>query len=74
MRTSTLVLKNGINLPELRRLIAVESEVSQAVRLLGYDPDKQNLSVEACGIDRYAIRFGRGYIGVWDSRRKTFVD
>lgn len=74
MTTSTLVLKNGINMPELHRLIAVEAEVSKAVQAMGYDTDKQNLRVETCGVDRYAIHFGRGYVGVWDSRRKTFVD
>lgn len=74
MRTSTLIFQQGVTMQELRNVITVEAEVAQAVRLLGYDPDKQSLRVESCGVDRYLIHFGRSYVGVWDSRRKTFVD
>ena len=55
-------------------MIAVEQDVAHAVRELGYNPDKQSLTIEAVAYNRYSVHFGRSYVGIWDSQRKTFVD
>ncbi len=74
MRSSTLVVERGISVKGLLKWIAVEAEIVKAVRQLGYDPDKQDLTIEGYGLDRYIVHFGRSYVGVWDTNRKTFVD
>lgn len=74
MRASTLIVRQGISVSELLELMAVEDEVSKAVRELGYNPDKQSLTIEAVAYNRYSVHFGRSYVGIWDSQRKTFVD
>ena len=74
MRASTLIVKQGISIKELLVFMAVEDEVSKAVRELGYDPDKQQLTIEGVALNRYSVYFGRSYVGIWDSNRHTFVD
>lgn len=74
MRQSKLVLNQGATMKELQEAVTVESEVSAAVRELGYGPEKQNLTIEDCGLCRYVVRFGKRYVGILDSRRHTFVD
>ena len=74
MRASTLIVRQGISISELLELMAVEDEVSKAVRELGYDPEKQQLIIDPLSINRYSVFFGRSYVGVWDSQRHTFVD
>lgn len=74
MRASTLIVKQGISIKELLAFMAVEDEVSKAVRELGYDPDKQHLTIEGVALNRYSVYFGRSYVGIWDSNRHTFMD
>lgn len=74
MKQSILVFKRGATMNELREAIVVESEVAAAVRELGYDTEKQNLAIEDRGLCRYIVHFGKRYVGIWDSRRHTFVD
>ncbi len=74
MRASTLIVNQGISVKELLAFMSIESEISKAVRDLGYDPDKQQLTIEAVAINRYTVFFGRSLVGIWDSKRKTFVD
>lgn len=74
MKESTLVFNGQITMGGLQNMIAVEKDVAAAVRELGYNPDKQSLTIEAVAYNRYAVRFGRSYVGIWDGQRKTFVD
>lgn len=74
MRASTLIVQPGITVSGLLAYMAVEDEVSKAVRELGYDPDKQQLTIEGVALNRYSVHFGKSYVGIWDSQRKTFVD
>lgn len=54
--------------------MAVEKDVTKAVRELGYNPDKQSLTIEALSSGRCSVSFGKYWIGIWDTLRKTFVD
>lgn len=74
MTASTLVFNGQITANNILAMMAVEKDVTKAVRELGYDPEKQNLTIEDCGLCRYVVRFGKRYVGIWDSRRHTFVD
>lgn len=75
MKETTLLFNGQITADTLRKAVAVEKDIAAAVRELGYDPDKQSLTIEVIAIDRYAVRFGRkSYVGIWDGLRKTFVD
>lgn len=74
MKESTLIVNRGITAKELLKAITAESEIAAAVRELGYNPDKQSLTIEAVALNRYSVHFGRSYVGIWDSQRKTFVD
>ncbi len=74
MKESTLVFNGQITMRGLQDMIAVEQDVANAVRELGYNPDKQSLTIEAVAYNRYSVHFGRSYVGIWDSQRKTFVD
>lgn len=75
MRESVLIMQPGITLVALRKIIAVEDEVSEVVRSMGYDLSKQRLSIESAGKNRFIIGFGRGYIGLWAvSVRPSSID
>lgn len=75
MKDSTLVFEGQVTVERLRATIAAEREIAVAVRQLGYNPDKQRLVIEAIADDRYSVYFGgKSYVGIWDGRRKTFVD
>lgn len=74
MRESTLVFNGQITMGGLRSMISAEKDISAAVRQLGYNPDKQRLSIEAVAYNRYSVCFGKSYVGIWDGQRKTFVD
>ncbi len=74
MTASTLVFNGQISTSNILTMIAVEKDVTKAVRELGYNPDKQSLTIEALSGGRCSVRFGKYWIGIWDTLRKTFVD
>lgn len=74
MTASTLVFNGQITASNILTMIAVEKDVTKAVRELGYNPDKQSLTIEALSSGRCSVCFGKYWIGIWDTLRKTFVD
>lgn len=74
MKASTLVFNGQVTVGDILDMMAVEKDVTKAVRELGYNPDKQSLTIEALNSGRCSVRFGKHRIGIWDNLRKTFVD
>lgn len=74
MTASTLVFSGRITANNILAMMAIEKEVTKAVRELGYNPDKQSLTIEALSSGRCSVSFGKYWIGIWDTLRKTFVD
>lgn len=74
MTASTLVFSGKITARNILTMIAVEKDVTKAVRELGYNTDKQSLTIEALSGGRCSVCFGKYWIGIWDVLRKTFVD
>ncbi len=48
-------------------------EINEALKKLGYE-DGDRIRIRSAGIDRYELSKDGEAIGIWDSRRKTFVD
>lgn len=74
MTASTLVFSGKITTGNILTMIAIEKDVTKAVRELGYNTDKQSLTIEALSSGRCSVRFGKYWIGIWDVLHKTFVD
>lgn len=74
MTASTLIFNGRITTNNILAMMAVEKDVTKAVRELGYNTDKQGLTIEALSSGRCSVSFGKYWIGIWDTLRKTFVD
>lgn len=74
MTASTLIFNSLITANNILAMMAVEKDVTKAVRELGYNPDKQSLTIEALSSGRCSVGFGKYWIDIGDTLRKTFVD
>ena len=77
----TTTLWNGsINIPYEekeaflpQRAVSINGcEIVEAVRRLGYNAE--TISVLPCGCNSFEVLLSGKYFGVWDCKRKTFVD
>ncbi len=74
MRETTIVMKTPITLEAVKRVVEIEKEISKAVQLFGYNLEKHRLTIKPCVFKRYKVYMNGRYFGLWDIRRKTFVD
>ncbi len=74
MTQTTFKNVNPISIADYKKIIALEKEISEAVHLLGYNLEKHTLTVSATFFGRYKVLMDNKYFGIWDCRRKTFVD
>lgn len=74
MRETTIVMKKPITIEAVKRVVEIEKQISEAVQLFGYNLEKNRLTIKPCVFHRYMVYMNGRYFGLWDIRRKTFVD
>ena len=75
MQQTTVTMNRPLTIANLRRVVEVENEITKAISLLGYNPQKHKLTMQPCFCNtRYIIGMDGSYFGIWDVRRRTFVD
>ena len=52
----------------------IPAEIFKALKQLGYRIEKRTVTILNAGYQRYTVYLNENYFGIWDSRRKTFVD
>lgn len=76
MKQTTFIVDKPITVTDLQRVIEVEKQVTAALESLGYNLNKQAVTIKPCAFGRYIVCAGMhsARVGVWDADRKTFVD
>lgn len=74
MRQTTIITKKLLTVERAAQIVELEKEISSAVQQLGYNLENCTLRLEPCLFKRYVVYLDNKYLGIWDCKRKTFVD
>ena len=74
MRQTTIITKKLLTVERAAQIVELEKEISSAVQQLGYNLENFTLRLEPCLFKRYVVYLDNKYLGIWDCKRKTFVD
>lgn len=74
MQETTIIIKTPITLDVIKRVVEIEKQITEAVQLFGYDLEKHRLTIKPCVFHRYKVYMDDKYFGMWDIRRRTFID
>ena len=74
MRETTIITKKPLTVERAAQIVELEKEISRAVQQFGYNLENCTLRLEPCLFKRYVVYLDNNYLGIWDCKRKTFVD
>lgn len=74
MRETTIITKKPFTVERAAQIVELEKEISKAVQQFGYNLENRILRLEPCLFRRYVVYLDNKYLGIWDCKRKTFVD